>query len=242
MNYYSAEADFGIASTVSGGGIEADGFGGTVYGSWYSGDFYLDLVGGYASSSYDIERSISIPSNTAIAPIGALATADTDSTDITFGFGMGYSFQSGGLDWGPYMRVTYLTVDVDGYDESGAEAIGLNLRVDGQEWESLTGSVGAQFNYAMSRDFGVLVPYLRIGYVRQFENDAIDTTAVYIDDPRGNVLAATTNDPDESYAELSVGLSAVFKEGMQGYFAYDTLLGFDDLTAHVFTAGIRWEL
>lgn len=241
VNYYSVEADFGVNATVSGGGVEADGIGTTVYASWYSGAFYLDLVGGYAQSDYDLSRSILIPSNTAIAPISALAQASTDSSDLTGGIGLGYNFTSGGLDWGPYLRFTYLSVDIDDYQETGAEAVGLNLRVQGQDWESLTGTLGAQASFAINRDFGVLVPYARLGFVRQFENDAVASTAVYVDDPRGNILTASTNDPDETYAELSLGLSAVFKGGMQGFLTYDTLLGFDDLSTNVFTLGIRRE-
>lgn len=242
LNYFNVESDFGLASTVSGGGVDADGVGGSIYASWYTGNFYLDVIGGYAQTDYDLERSIVIPSNTSISPISATATAGTDSSDLTAGIGVGYNFTNGSFDWGPYARLTYLSVDIDDYDESGAEAVGLNLRVTGQEWESLTGSIGAQFTFALNRDFGVLIPYLRAGLVRQFENDAVQVSAVYIDDPRSNELLATTNDPDETFGELSVGASAVFKGGLQGFLTYDTLIGFDDLSTHVFTAGLRWEL
>ncbi|MEM6485689.1 MAG: autotransporter outer membrane beta-barrel domain-containing protein [Pseudomonadota bacterium] len=242
VNYYDVSADFGTGPTVSGGGIDTDGIGGSVYGSFYSGNFYLDLIAGIAESNYDIERSILIPSNTSISSISATARAGTDSTDVTAGVGLGYNFQNGALDWGPYLRITYLSVDVDGYEESGAESVGLNLRVDGQEWESLTATLGAQFNYAISQDFGVIVPYVRAGFVRQFENDSVGTTAVYIDDPRANELIAFTDDPDETYAELSIGLSAIFKGGMQGFLTYDTLIGFGDLSTNVFTLGLRFEL
>ncbi|MGI9286760.1 MAG: autotransporter outer membrane beta-barrel domain-containing protein [Pseudomonadales bacterium] len=242
INYYNIDSDFDEKPTVSGGDIEADGWGGSVYATWYRENFYFDAVAGYASSDYDLNRSIFIPDNNPNSPgITETAQASPESTDFTFGIGAGYNFNRDALNWGPYFRATYINVDTDDYQERGAEASGLNLRVNGEEWESLTTVLGAQFSYALSRGFGVLMPHIRLGWIHQFENDAIDMTAVYVDDPRSNVLKATTDDPDEDYAELAVGFSAAFKGGMQAFFNYDTLLGFDELTTHLFTVGVRWE-
>ena len=243
ISYYKIDADFDKKPTVSGGSIDADGWGGSVYGTWYKENFYIDAVAGYASSDYDTDRKIFIPSdNATIADIKETATASPESDDYTFGIGAGYNFNRGALNWGPYFRATYINVDIDDYREKGAELSGLNLAVDGQEWESMTTVLGAQVNYALNRDFGVLVPYARLGWTHQFENDATEMTAVYIDDPRKNVLRARTDEPDEDYAELGIGVSAVFKGGMQAFFNYDTLLGLDELTTHLFTVGIRMEL
>lgn len=243
INYYKVESDFDQTPTVSGGNIDADGWGGSVYGTWYKDNFYVDAVAGYASSDYDSKRKISIPSNNPmVASITETATAKPESDDYTLGIGAGYSFNHDALTWGPYFRATYINVDVDDYREKGAEQSGLNLAVKGQEWESMTTVLGGQINYAMNRDFGVLVPHARLGWTHQFENDATEMTAVYIDDPRNNILRARTDEPDEDYAELGIGMSAVFQGGMQAFFNYDTLLGLDDLTTHLFTVGIRMEL
>lgn len=243
ITYYDIDSDFDEKPTVSGGGIDADGWGGSVYGTWYKENFYIDAVAGYASSDYDTKRGIRISSNNPmVAGITETATAKPESTDYTLGIGAGYNFNRDALNWGPYFRATYLNVDIDDYREKGAESSGLNLAVDGQEWESMTTVLGAQANYAVSRDFGVWVPFARIGWVHQFEDDATEMTAVYIDDPRNNVLRARTDEPDSDYAELGVGVSAVFTGGMQAFFNYDTLLGMDELTTHLFTIGFRMEL
>ena len=243
INYYKIDSDFDDAPTVSGGSVEADGWGGSVYGTWYKDNFYLDAVAGYAKSDYDSDRKIFIPSNNAtIADITETAKASPESTDYTFGIGAGYNFNRGALNWGPYFRATYINVDVDDYREKGAESSGLNLAVEGQEWESMTTVLGGQINYVLNRDFGVMIPHARIGWTHQFENDSIEMKAVYIDDPRNNILSAYTDEPDEDYAEFGIGMSAVFKGGMQAFFNYDTLLELDDLTTHLFTVGIRMEL
>ena len=47
--------------------------------------------------------------------------------------------------------------------------------------------------------------------------------------------------PEEDYAELGLAVSSVFQSGAQVFFSYDTLLGFENLTSHLFTLGGRWE-
>ncbi len=242
LNYYDVDSDFDKSATVSGGGIDADGWGLSVYATWYQDNFYFDAIASVAQSDYDVERSIFIPNNNAGgSAITETAKGSPESDDYTFSIGGGYNINRGALDYGPYFRASYSNVNMDTYQEKGAETSGLNLRVNGEEWESLTTVVGAQFSYAMSHDFGVLLPNARIGWVHQFENDAVEMTAVYVDDPRNNILRATTDEADEDYAELSLGFSAVFKGGMQGFFNYETILGFDDLTSHLFTVGLRSE-
>jgi len=101
--------------------------------------------------------------------------------------------------------------------------------------------LGAQVSYAFSQSFGVLVPQGQVGWVHEFENDSEQFSAVYVDDPNQNQLLAETNDPDRDYFELGLGVSAVFKRGTQAFVYYDTVLGFDDVTDHVFTVGGRME-
>ncbi len=242
INYYDIDSDFDKSATVSGGGIDADGWGASVYATWFQDDFYFDAIAGYAKSDYDVKRSVFIPNNNSGgSAITETAKGSPESTDLTFSMGAGYNVHHGALAWGPYFRATYSNVDMDSYQESGAEASGLNLRVNGEEWESMTTVLGAQVSYALSRDFGVLLPNARIGWVHQFEDDAIEMTAIYVDDPRKNVLKSSTDKADENYAELSVGFSLVFSGGAQAFFNYDTLLGFEDLSTHLFTVGVRSE-
>ncbi len=243
LSYFELDSDFDQNDLVSGGDINADGFGTTAYATWYRENFYLDVVAGYSASDYDLNRSIIIPSNNpAIASINENARAETESDDYSFSIGTGYDFISNALSWGPYFRATYLKVDIDGYQENGADQSGLNLKVEDQEWESLTSALGVQVNFAISQDFGVIVPHGRLGWIHQFEADNSIINAVYIDDPGGNILSARTDGPEEDYAELGVGISAIFKGGMQAFINYDTVLGIDNLDIHIFTAGLRWEL
>jgi len=241
VNYFNIDSEFDNKPTVAGGDLDSDGWGGALYGTYYQDNFYIDGLVGYAASAYDVRRNIVIPSHTSVSPINETAKASPDSKDYSLSIGGGYSFNQGGLTYGPYARATYMKVAIDDYQEQGAEVSGLNLNVAGQDWKSFTTVLGAQFSYALSRKFGVLLPQGRLGWVHQFENDAQNMTATYVTDPNNVVLSAFTDDPDRDYFELGIGVSAVFQGGMQLFANYDTILGFKNLTDHLFTIGARLE-
>ena len=245
--YNNIDSNFDTSSTVAGGGVNADGWGGFVYGTYYKDRFYIDGLVGYARTGYDIKRNIFIKNkanNVAVYggnDIVATAKGSPDSNDYTISAGSGYDFGHDAWSYGPYGRLTYLKVDVDHYRESGAGTYGLNLDVDGQKWKSFTSVIGGQFSYSASQSFGVLVPQGRAGWVHEFENDAQNMTATYVDDPFNNQLDAQSDNPDRDYFEFGLGVSAVFKGGVQAFINYDTLLGLENLTVHYVSVGGRWE-
>lgn len=245
ITYNDLDSDFDKRSTVPGGGVDADSWGGFVYGTYYQDRFYIDGLAGYASSDYDVRRKINITNNNSNVfggeDIKASVKGSPDSDDYTASIGGGYHFGQGALSYGPYGRLSYLKVEVDDYKESGAGKFGLNLDVDGQDWKSVTSVLGGQISYASSREYGVLMPQGRLAWVHEYEDDSTRMKATYVDDPRNNTLLAITDDPDSDYFELGVGVSAVFKNGVQAFFNYDTILGMDDFTIHMFTLGGRWE-
>ena len=176
-----------------------------------------------------------------MASIEETAKGSPDANDYTFSLGSGYTFNSGGFSYGPYARLSYLRVDIDGYSENGAETSGLNLKVDDQDWKSFTSVLGGEFSYAVNHSFGVVIPQGRLAWVHEFKNDSEELTATYVADPRQNVLRALTDDPDRNYFELALGVSTVFRNGFQAFLNYDTVLGFDHLKSHLFTLGGRME-
>lgn len=241
INYYKVDSEFDDVPTVSGGDIDTEGLGASLYGTYYGEKFYVDGLLGYAVSEYDLRRNVVVPSNTDVTPLIGEAKGSTDSTDFTASVGAGAMLGRGAFGWGPYARLTYTQVDIDRYQETGLEALGLNLDVRKQDWKSLISALGANFSYTFSQNYGVIAPNLRLGWIHQFENDAQDIIATYTEDPRQFALVARTDDPDRDYGELGIGVSSVFKGGGQVFFSYDTLIGFKNLTSNLFTLGGRLE-
>ncbi|MGB5742853.1 MAG: autotransporter outer membrane beta-barrel domain-containing protein [Sedimenticolaceae bacterium] len=253
VGYGNVDADFDSNNNFStspgdspGGKVDADSWGIALYGTHYQENFYIDGLIGYTRTDYDMKRKISLPlgpdpgDSAAAIATNRTARGDTDSDSFTVGVGGGLDLQAGSITYGPFARLTYQETKIDDYKENNAE--GLNLTVDDQDWDSLTSTLGGGASYASSQDWGVLIPFARVAWVHEFENDSQKMKAFYTVDPQQNNLVAQTDDPDRDYFELGIGVSAVMRGGLQAFFDYQTLLGYRDLTDHVFTIGIRSEL
>ena len=123
-----------------------------------------------------------------------------------------------------------------------AVAGGLNLRVDDQDFESLIGEIGLQTSYAISTDFGVILPQFRGAYKHEFLNNSEKIGALFVQST-GTVAAFNirTRDGDEDFFSVGAGASMVLTGGTQAFLSYDTVLGLDDISNHVITLGVRGE-
>jgi len=243
VNYATVDSNFDTSRAVPGGGIEADTWGLGLYATYYDDNFYVDGLIGYSQTDYDIDRRILLPlgdsPGAAAVPASRAAKGSTDSNDWTASLGAGMDFSQGNLTYGPYARLNYIQVSIDGYSEHGAD--GLNLTVDDQDWTSLTSVLGGQLSASLSQSWGVLVPQARVGWVHEFDNDATTFTAFYTADPLRNPLISVTDNPDRDYAEVGLGVSAVLPNGIQAYFDYQTLVGHSYINDNLFSIGLRTE-
>lgn len=242
FTFNNLDTDFDTTPTVSGGEVEADGWNLTFYGTHYGDNYYVDGLIGFGQSDYDLNRRILYQpgmgaANPVPGPRDRTAKADTDSDEFAVSIGGGYSFSGGGFTYGPFARLEYVTLDIDGYKETGAQ--GLNLQVEEQDIDSFQSVLGGEVSYALSTGFGVLVPQARLGWVHEFADDDRRIKATYINDPNQFQLVAQTDAPDRDYGTLLIGLSGVFQGGAQAFLAYETVLGLRDIEEHLFTIGGR---
>jgi outer membrane autotransporter protein len=237
----------------NGGDLEKDGFGASVYGTWYMDKLYIDFLAGLAAGQYDMLRSVGyiVPATTGgTTVVNQDFTADSDATDITLALGGGYAMSFGGFGLTPFVQASYLYSDIDGYTEklrnnNTAPGFGLALAVEEQEVESLATNVGVNLTRTFNASWGVLSPYLRFDWEHEYLNDSREIVARFaaVDQSFANLnrIIIPTDDPDRDFFNLGVGLSAVLPGGWQGFFDYSTVLGYDDLELHRFVVGLRWE-
>ena len=242
LGYSRLDSDFDESVNVRGGGVDADNYGIAIFGLYYINNFYFHGLGGYDRNDYDVERRIFIGTNTNVPEVDRTAKASPDADTFVASAGGGYDFNVNSWTLGPLARVQYIHSDLDSYEESGASA--LNLRVNSQSIKSLTTHIGAQASYTRGVDFGVLIPYLRATWVHEFENDSRFIRSFYVNEfvPQGEsatILGAETDDPDEDYAIIGVGLSGVFAQRIQGFLQYERWAGLEDIEDNVFTLGVR---
>jgi outer membrane autotransporter protein len=237
VSYGSSSVEF----DADDGALDTDSLALSVYGSAYAAkNFYFDGIVNFSNSSYDANRNITYVDGTGL--ITADAQGDTDGTTLSGGLSAGYDFLAGGLTISPNLGFFYIDTTIDEFTESGAG--GLNLIYDEQQFKSLTGNAGLRLAFAWNLSWGVMLPHLRVDFVREFEDD-VDVFGVrFANDPNAAstppVLVATDN-PDRSYWRLAGGFSAQFKHGVSGYIEYQRLEGFEFIDFADVAIGLRFQ-
>jgi outer membrane autotransporter protein len=237
LSYLRSDADL----TSSLGEVDSNTYGLALYGTYYFGPMYLDLLGGFTRSDYDISRRIvygPAPGGTG-APVNRTAKGDTDGWQYTFNGGAGYDARFGALTVTPYVRVEYLHLDIDAYTETGAN--GLDLKVQKQTVESLLTVLGGRTSYAISTPFGVLLPQIRAEWRHEVLDDQRSIKAQFANDPFNVPFLIATDSPDRDYFALGAGIAAALARGVSAFIDFETIVGLKNVTNHNFIAGVRFE-
>jgi uncharacterized protein YhjY with autotransporter beta-barrel domain len=223
------------------GGLDTDTWAVSVYGSTYAAkNFYFDGIVNVANADYGADRNITYVDGAGLVNVDA--HGDTDGMTYSAGLSGGYDFLVGGLTLSPTVGLFYIDATIDGFTESGAG--GLNLIYDEQTFQSFTGNLGFRATYAWNLSWGVLLPHLRVDYVREFKDDADVFGVRFAADPNATStppILVETDNPDESYWRLATGLSAQFIHGISGYVEYQRLESFEFINFQDVSMGLRFQ-
>lgn len=250
VTYQDSEIDFdrarsGAQSSVSGGNIDTETT--TVAGFInYSGDaFYASAIVSYGETDYDMDREVLVPTSAAV-PTGfdTEISSDTDSDQFGYQLQLGYTFGTGATSFDVYGGYDVLEIDIDGFRETGSQ---LALEYDDQDVDSEQLFLGGSIRRAINADFGVLVPYATVEFRHELDNDARTVDARYALGVPGftNANGETdnfeipTDDPDENYFEITVGLSGQLANNLVVFAQYTGVAGLDDTSANLFSVGLR---
>lgn len=224
------------------GETTTDNYAVAVYGSLYSGSGYLDGIVSYGWSDVETERNIVYQDFG--GTVDRVAEGNTDGSEYYISLNLGYNFNWGGLNIDPLARFFYLDGEFDPFQESGAG--GWDLDIAEQTLESTSLSAGGQISYTLLPSWGVLTPYLRVEYTREFEDSADGIRYRFVNDPGGafddtNGMVIEGDDPDTSYMVYGAGVTAQFIHGISGFVTYQALGSYDNLSGEIVSFGMRWE-
>jgi outer membrane autotransporter protein len=202
-----------------------------LYGSFASGDWYLDSVLTYADLDYETERFV-----------------DATSERLTGDFG-GYEFAAymeGGrkyeitprLQLQPLASVQYGCVNVDGYTESGGASA---LTYNDQSYESLKGSLGARLTRTLVESAGDFHAdaQVRGRWVHEFGDTHSSVDAAFASAP-GTVFTVRDKDVSRDSAVFGVGLSAEMNKQTRLHVDFDTRFSSDE-SVHVISAALQYR-
>lgn len=217
------------------GEVENDVFGFTGFLTWYMNQFSLDVQLGYGTADFDSRRNITfmgLPSS---------ATGSTSSDQYNFSLQTDWTYSRNALTLRPYLRVDYMSTEIDGYTESSGSPWA--VRIGDQDVDQITSRLGLDATYAMSFDWGVFVPGLKLSVVSEASGDYSPV--------RFQLVGVTTDDgifelqPDaEDSLYYQYDLSAVFqlKGGWSTFLSGQFISGYDHFNSYVISGGLRLEL
>lgn len=215
----------------------------SAYSTYYlPKEFYVDGIISFAHNDFNSRRVIDIPSPTGSRQPITNRAASADYGGTQFGFSLG-----GGRDWSfdtltinTSARLGYSRTDIDSYTEN--PAAGWELAFDSQIIESLTTRLAVQASYAISTNFGVLLPYVKASWAHEFMNDGDGIGFRYANDPTNlSEFTIIPVGPDRNYFPLGAGVSTTFPNGWAAFLDYESTVGIKDFTSHLVTVGLRKE-
>ena len=228
----------------------------------YSGErLFFSAAVGFQSMDFDTERTISYPSlNPQIESTDTVAISGTSASSYTFSSTLGYSFfQHSAFGMEPFVALNYRNVSVDGYSETDIENEGHAFIVAEQSFGSTESTLGLKFNYLLTPNYGVFIPYVDIEYRTQHDTAPRQINAQYVDvadivaGESATVFSLPTDELDSNYMTFTVGMSAVLRGssqknadgaasgGLQAFIQYREFINLEYYNQSQISGGLRYE-
>jgi len=204
-----------------------------LYGNYNAGAFYADGLAGYAYSSNNMVREISIPG------LQRTAYGQTGANQFYGLLESGYRFELNGTipTYGtPFARLQGSTATQNGFTESGAQS--LDLTVASQTTNSLVSTLGTQFGTALEMGWREpLAMQIRLGWTHEFANTSRPVSAAFAAAP---TVPFTTYgvSPQRDGALIGFAASTAIAKATSIYLRYEGNFTGSDNT-HAFTGGVR---
>ncbi|AUM14009.1 autotransporter outer membrane beta-barrel domain-containing protein [Ketobacter alkanivorans] len=199
-----------------------------LYSSWYRENFAVDTTIGYSTGEFDSVRQLP----------GGEAVGNTDNSMYYISVAGSFDFNQGGWSYGPLSGLDYLDGQIDAFSEQSDTP--WHASFDTQDVKSMIFTMGGQTSYAKSFSWGVLVPHAKAIWRTELEDDRDLIVGRFVESPQDQ-FSITPDDPDTSWYEVSVGLSAVMPHGISAFINYEEVLSYDDTDLSTISAGARLE-
>jgi outer membrane autotransporter protein len=186
-------------------------FTGSLYGSYFTRNAFVEGAVSYGRNWYDNTRLI------AIGPILRKASSDHDGNLFSAYLGGGYGFDI--RDWmiGPFASLRYIYLSEESFRERGADS--LNLTVDHRNTNSLTSELGLRLARIFKTRYGSLIPEASAAWSYDFDIDDRIITASFDGFP-GAAFSIDGQPVERNGAVLGTGLTFIHKSGLSTSLRY----------------------
>ncbi|MFC1749890.1 autotransporter outer membrane beta-barrel domain-containing protein [Pseudomonadota bacterium] len=214
------------------GSMDAESLSLAAYGSYYGAKGYLDWMLTYGDFDYTTSRHV------------LFLAVDTTTVGVSEGDQWGLNL-SGGTDFfvgdktvSPYLGFAYVDTSIDSYTEQGGGSY--SYIVAGQDTISSVSNVGVRISQAKSYPWGVLSPSAHLEWLHEFRSDARTINSSFAIDP-SLAFNSSTDDPDRSYFNVGVAVSATMPGGRSAFLSVSSVLKQQHVSNVVVSLGARAE-
>ncbi len=102
-------------------------------------------------------------------------------------------------------------------------------------------SLGVAATVAIAIPNGVLLPQASVAWVHEYANDARNIDARFVEASPSPEFTFQRERPARDWANIAVGASASFVNGMQPFVQFVTVQGNDNYVSYGGTAGLRFS-
>lgn len=221
------------------GDLDTDILSVIAFGSYHINNYSVDLQVGYADTTFDSRRWINY--NEIDNEVDQNLHGSTKGSQWLVNMQLQWQWHKNALTLYPFVAADYLENKVSGYTEQGES--GLAMTLGDQSMRQARLSTGVQATYAISRNWGVLIPTAKLTVLSDVGSDYDPVAVRFAYDPDPDNSFLIENDGGgQTYSEISIGASAVFKRGLSVFLQYQQLVGYEHLSLYQVQAGIRYEL
>jgi outer membrane autotransporter protein len=171
--------------------------------SWFGKNWFVEGSVRLGLDDYQARRTVWTPAGS------VKAGSNWNGWDMFANVGGGYEWHMNGWTFGPIASVDYGRIHQNGYGESVASSLGLNVhaRSDASLQSALGGKVAKEFACA----WGALTPEIRVQWGHEYLSGARDIEANYLGDPSAPFTTKTAPTASD-WATVSAGLRVKFSE------------------------------
>jgi uncharacterized protein with beta-barrel porin domain len=200
------------------------------YGAYTGKSFYADAQIGFGFLDITSTRLIDVTLN---PPVVASASYDANAFGVRTEVGIIYD--TGRIDFTPFLGLAYASTSTDGFVESGAGAF--DLLVAESDADSLATTLGLRLSGAWQAGGVRLVPVAEIAWRHEFLDDDQSFSASFLEDPATQFQIVSAEQARDTII-ANLGLGAQVSKSLVVFLDYNGQFS-SSLNTHAASAGLR---
>jgi uncharacterized protein with beta-barrel porin domain len=184
---------------------------GSIYGSYFYKNLYMDGIFSYGRNWYDNHRLITIGTDQ------RKAYSKHDGGLFSAYLQGGYYFDIKKWLIGPFASLQYIYLDEEGFTEKGAG--GVSLKIDSRQTNSLVSQLGVRLARVFKTKCGSLIPEVSAAWLHDFDIDDRVITSSFTGSP-GASFSIKGQDVERNGATLGAGITFVHQSGFSTTLKY----------------------